>query len=52
MTADLSTCDTCGRPLPPSNNPVFAEWQTVKNDAGSVTGMRCPSCQAKVGVTP
>ena len=43
--ADLSRCDTCGRPVPPSNRPEFAEWTVVKAD-GRVSGMRCPSCQA------
>jgi hypothetical protein len=46
MAADLSSCDRCGRPVPPSNRPEFAEWQVVKNDAGRVAGMRCPQCQA------
>jgi DNA-directed RNA polymerase subunit RPC12/RpoP len=44
--ADLSTCDRCGRPVPPSNRPQFADWQIVKED-GRVKGMRCPSCQAQ-----
>ncbi len=46
MAADLSTCDRCGRPVPPSNRPEFADWQVVKSDAGKVAGMRCPDCQA------
>lgn len=46
MPADLSTCDRCGRPVPPSNRAEFAEWQVVKDDAGKVSGMRCPACQA------
>jgi hypothetical protein len=32
--------------MPPSNHPAFGEWQVVKDDAGSVLGMRCPRCQA------
>lgn len=43
--ADLSTCDSCRRPTPPSNNAEFASWTVVKDEAGKVTGMRCPSCQ-------
>ena len=43
--ADLSKCNRCGRPVPPSNRPEFAEWTVVKED-GRVAGMRCPSCQA------
>ena len=46
MVADLSTCDRCGRPVPPSNRPEFPDWQVVKNEDGRVAGMRCPSCQA------
>lgn len=46
MAADLSRCDRCGRPMPPSNRPEFAEWEVVKDDAGKVLGMRCPRCQA------
>lgn len=47
--ADLSTCDTCRRPTPPSNRPEFAEWEVIKNDEGRITGMRCPACQAAQG---
>ncbi len=43
---DLSTCDQCRRPTPPSTNPDFANWEVVRNDAGKVSGMRCPTCQA------
>lgn len=43
--ADLSTCDRCGRPVPPSNRADFADWEIVK-DGGRVAGMRCPACQA------
>jgi hypothetical protein len=50
--ADLSRCDRCGRPVPPSNKPEFAEWQVVKDDAGHVSGMRCPACQAAAGSQP
>ena len=47
VPADLSRCDTCGRPVPPSNRPEFAEWMVVKQEGGrGVTGMRCPACQA------
>lgn len=45
--ADLSICDQCKRPVPPSNHPQFARWKVVKNDAGRVAGMRCPDCMAK-----
>lgn len=45
VAADLSRCDTCGRPVPPSNRPEFASWTVVKDD-GRVTGMRCPACVA------
>lgn len=45
--ADLSTCDRCGRPVPPSNHPEFASWQVVKDEeTRRVSGMRCPACQA------
>ena len=43
--ADLSRCARCGRPVPPSNHPQFAEWEVVKED-GRVTGMHCPACQS------
>lgn len=46
--ADLSRCDTCARPVPPSNRPEFAEWTVVKEDR-RVTGMRCPGCQQAAG---
>jgi DNA-directed RNA polymerase subunit RPC12/RpoP len=46
MAADLSVCDRCGRPMPPSNKPEFAEWQVVKDETGAVSGMRCPRCKA------
>ena len=42
---DLSTCDRCRRPVPPTTNPEFAAWTVVK-EGGRVTGMRCPACQA------
>jgi hypothetical protein len=42
---DLSACDRCGRSTPPSTNPDFASWEVVKDDAGRVSGMRCPACQ-------
>ena len=42
--ADLSVCDTCKRPVPPSNHPQFAKWRTVKGETGRVSGMRCPEC--------
>ncbi len=45
MAADLSACDRCRRPLPASNNPEFGSWEVVKDDAGAVSGMRCPRCQ-------
>lgn len=45
MVVDLSTCDRCGRPLPPSTSPDFPKWLVVKDD-GAVKGMRCPACQA------
>lgn len=44
--ADLSRCDSCGRPVPPSNRPEFAAWTVVKDDDGRASGMRCPSCAA------
>ncbi len=43
--ADLSTCDRCRRPVPPSNHADFPNWTVVKDD-GKVAGMRCPTCQA------
>ena len=49
---DLSTCDTCRRPVPPTTNPDFANWTVAKNDSGRVSGMRCPQCQARVGAAP
>lgn len=49
MAADLSTCDRCRRPLPPSNRPEFAQWRVMKGDDGKVVGMRCPACQAATG---
>jgi|GEM_PF-4556667 len=45
--ADLSRCERCGRPLPPSTDPDFSQWTIAKDDAGKVCGMRCPSCQAE-----
>ena len=51
MAADLSTCDRCGRPLPASNRPEFAEWRVIKGDDGTVVGMRCPRCQAAEDAT-
>lgn len=42
---DLSRCERCGRPLPPSNHPDFSRWTTAKDAAGRVSGMRCPACQ-------
>ena len=48
---DLSTCDTCRRPVPPTTHPDFANWSVTKSEeTGRVTGMRCPQCQAKTGV--
>lgn len=44
--ADLSRCATCGRPVPPSNRPEFADWIVVKDEDNRVSGMRCPACQA------
>ncbi len=49
---DLSTCDTCRRPVPPATHPDFANWSAVKNDKGRASGMRCPQCQARVGEAP
>jgi DNA-directed RNA polymerase subunit RPC12/RpoP len=47
MAADLSSCDRCGRAVPPSNNPEFASWTVVKDEETKrVAGMRCPACQA------
>jgi hypothetical protein len=43
---DLSTCQKCGRAVPPANNPEFPKWETAKNEDGKVTGMLCPACQA------
>ena len=43
---DLSRCERCGRSLPPATHPSFSQWTTAKDDAGKVSGMRCPSCQA------
>lgn len=45
---DLSRCERCGRPLPPATHPDFGRWTTAKDDAGKVSGMRCPSCQAEL----
>jgi hypothetical protein len=42
---DLSTCDRCGRRVPPTTDPRFASWTVVK-DGNRVLGMRCPACQA------
>lgn len=44
---DLSRCERCGRPLPPSTHPEFSQWAIAKDDAGRVTGMRCPRCQGE-----
>jgi len=46
---DLSRCAGCGRPVPASNHPDFANWTIAKDDAKKVSGMRCPSCQAAQG---
>jgi hypothetical protein len=46
---DLSTCQSCGRAVPPANNPEFARWEVTKNEAGKVSGMLCPNCQAAAG---
>jgi hypothetical protein len=35
--------------MPPSNRPEFGEWQVVKDEHGSVLGMRCPRCQVAEG---
>jgi len=43
---DLSVCKSCGRAVPPSTDPEFAEWTVVKSDTGKVAGMLCPACQA------
>ncbi len=43
---DLSRCSRCGRPVPPSNRPQFADWKVVKDDGGRVSGMLCPECQS------
>ena len=43
---DLSRCLRCGRPVPPSNRPQFADWKVVKDDDGRVSGMLCPECQS------
>ncbi|MGI9082093.1 MAG: hypothetical protein ACR2FZ_07435 [Thermoleophilaceae bacterium] len=43
--ADLSTCCSCGRAVPPATNPDFANWAVVKDDAGKVRGMACPGCK-------
>ena len=43
---DLSTCERCGRAVPPSNHPQFASWTTTKDESGRVRGMLCPRCQA------
>ena len=42
---DLSTCQQCGRAVPPANNPEFAKWEVAKNEDGKVSGMLCPACQ-------
>ncbi len=42
---DLSTCQRCGRAVPPANHPSFAEWEVAKDEDGKVTGMLCPACQ-------
>lgn len=44
---DLSTCERCRRPVPPTTSPEFAQWTVVKADNGRVRGMRCPNCQAQ-----
>jgi len=44
---DLSTCQDCGRAVPPSNHPEFAEWLVTKDERGRVKGMLCPACQEK-----
>ena len=50
---DLSTCDTCRRPVPPTTHPEFAKWSVAKDEeTGRVTGMRCPQCQARVEAAP
>ncbi len=46
MAVDLSTCHRCGRPVPPSNRPEFADWKATESDAGTISGMCCPRCQA------
>ena len=43
---DLSRCANCGRPVPPSTRPQFADWEVVKDENGRVSGMLCPECQA------
>ncbi len=44
---DLSTCQDCGRPVPPTNHPEFSSWLVAKDERGRVKGMLCPACQAK-----
>lgn len=44
---DLSACQDCGRAVPPSNHPDFANWLVTKDERGRVKGMLCPTCQAK-----
>lgn len=44
---DLSACQSCGRPVPPSNNPDFAKWIVTKDERGRARGMLCPACQEK-----
>ena len=46
---DLSSCQSCGRPVPPSNNPDFANWIVTKDERGRARGMLCPACQEKAG---
>jgi len=44
---DLSTCQDCGRAVPPSNHPEFPNWLVTKDERGRVKGMLCPACQEK-----
>jgi hypothetical protein len=49
---DLSTCERCHRPVPPTTSPEFAHWTVVKAENGRVRGMRCPNCQAETASKP
>jgi len=49
---DLSRCARCGRPVPPSNRPEFADWRVEKDDDDRVAGMLCPACQRAAAAAP